>query len=104
MSRAICENNHVFTWRNKRGYRLADFPCPECGTKGRAVRDNRQANRLPIAQSPDSYTLEKPKRYMISHRATNQTYQASAFSADEACRKLGWLIGDCFVEELEGRG
>ncbi len=50
MSRAICENNHVYDWRNKRGYRLADFPCPECGTKGKAVRDYRLANSLPIAK------------------------------------------------------
>ncbi len=50
MARAICENNHVYGWPNKRGYRLADFPCPECGTKGRAVRDYRLANRLPGAK------------------------------------------------------
>lgn len=47
-----------------------------------------------------SYTLEKAKRYRVTNRITKQTYQASAFSADVACKKLGWLIGDCFVEEI----
>lgn len=46
------------------------------------------------------YVLERAKRYRVTNRATKQTYQASAFSADEACRKLGWMIGDCFVEEI----
>jgi hypothetical protein len=49
---------------------------------------------------PEDYTLVKAKRYRITNRATRQTYEASALSADEACRKLGWLIGDCFVEEI----
>jgi len=49
---------------------------------------------------PTDYTLEKPKRYQVTNRVTKQTYQASAFSAEEACRKLGWMIGDCYVKEL----
>lgn len=49
---------------------------------------------------PEDYTLEKPKRYRITNRKTQQSGEASAFSADEACRKLGWLIGDCFVKEV----
>ena len=53
--------------------------------------------------NPLDYTLEKPNRYRITNRVTNQTYEASAFSADEACQKLGWLIGDCYVREI-GRG
>jgi len=52
-------------------------------------------------KKPSDYTLEKAKRYRITNRVTKQIYEASAFSADEACRKLGWLIGDCFVEELK---
>lgn len=49
---------------------------------------------------PIDYTLEKPTRYQITNRVTNQTYQASAFSVDEACRKLGWMIGDCYIKEI----
>lgn len=49
---------------------------------------------------PEDYTLEKPKRYRITNRVTQQTYEASAFSATEACQKLGWMIGDCYVKEL----
>lgn len=50
---------------------------------------------------PEDYTLERTKRYRITNRVTNQTYEASAFSADEACRKLGWLIGDCYILEMK---
>lgn len=49
---------------------------------------------------PRAYTLAKPKRYRITHRQDNLSGEASAFSADEACRKLGWLIGDCHVREI----
>lgn len=52
------------------------------------------------SNNPKDYTLVKPKRYRITNRVTKQTYEASAFSADEACRKLGWVIGDCFVKEI----
>jgi len=50
------------------------------------------------------FTLEKAKRYQVTNRVTQQTYQASAFSADEACRKLGWLIGNCHVKILSKGG
>ncbi len=60
------------------------------------MKDNRYSY-------PD-YTLERANRYQVTNRVTNQTYQASAFSADEACRKLGWLVGDCFVKELSTNG
>jgi len=45
-------------------------------------------------------TLTKAKRYQVTNMVTQQTYQASAFSADEACRKLNWMIGDCHVKEI----
>ena len=51
---------------------------------------------------PEDYTLVKAKRYEITHRVLKLTGQASALSADEACRKLGWMIGDCYVRELRG--
>ncbi len=46
------------------------------------------------------YTLEQAKRYQVTNRVTKQTYKVSAFSADDACRKLGWVIGDCHVKIL----
>lgn len=49
---------------------------------------------------PQDYILSKPTRYRVTNRITNQTYEASAFSADEACRKLGWLIGNCYIQEI----
>lgn len=53
---------------------------------------------------PQDYTLERAKRYLVKNRITGLEGQASAFSADEACRKLGWMIGDCFVKELSNNG
>ena len=43
------------------------------------------------------------KAYHITHRPTGQqetVYHAA--SAQEACSHLGWMIGDCFVEEGGG--
>lgn len=54
----------------------------------------------PRIKKPQDFTLQLARRYRITNRVTNQTYEASAFSADEACRKLGWLIGDCYVKEI----
>lgn len=71
--------------------------------------DHRTCNLCGINHTPaacpnrskaEDYTLEKPKRYRITNRASSQTCEASAFSADQACRKLGWMIGDCHVQEL----
>ena len=46
MPRAICKKcNSVYDWRGKRGYRLADFPCPHCGGEGRRG-SNEEMNRL----------------------------------------------------------
>ncbi len=46
-------------------------------------------------QSPKDFILEKPNRYRVTNTVTNQTYEASAFDADTACRKLGWRIAVC---------
>jgi len=65
------------------------------------MRDSRYAypDEVYGGEHPN-YSLEKATRYRVTNRITKQTYQASALSADEACKKLGWLIGNCFVEEL----
>lgn len=49
----------------------------------------------------DHARIARTKRYRITNRVTNQTYEARAFTADEACRKLGWLIGDCYILEMK---
>ena len=62
MARAICQNNHVYDWPNKRGYKLSDFNCPECNTPGKAVRDYKLANRLPLAKRPSGETHRYKER------------------------------------------
>jgi len=81
-----------------RHYKLAPEPLSD---EARAVLTGGR-DRM-IANATD-YTLARAKRYQVTNRVTNQTYQASAFSADEACRKLGWLIGDCYVKVLSEDG
>ena len=40
------------------------------------------------------------KGYKIINRETKEQAEVIAESAQEACQKLGWVIGDCFVQEL----
>jgi len=53
---------------------------------------------------PEDYILVKAKRYRVTNRITHQTYEASALSADEACKKLGWLIGNCYIKVVSNSG
>lgn len=39
-------------------------------------------------------------RYRVTHRATRQAYEVEAPFAQDACDRLGWLIGDCHVKLL----
>ena len=40
------------------------------------------------------------KTYRIMHRGTNEfAPDTEATSAQEACQKVGWMIGDCWVRE-----
>lgn len=39
------------------------------------------------------------KRYRIRNRVTGEWWEGGAGSAQEACKKAGWLIGDCWVRE-----
>jgi len=43
---------------------------------------------------------ERMPRYRIRNRITGELAEVSAMSADQACRVVGWLIGDCYVLEL----
>jgi len=40
------------------------------------------------------------KIYRITNRITHETVTIGADSAQEACEKVGWLIGDCYVQVL----
>lgn len=43
--------------------------------------------------------IEENKTYKVKNRITKEVWNVEAKSAQEACQKVGWLIGDCFVEE-----
>ena len=38
------------------------------------------------------------KHYRITFRGTKERYDVKATSAQEACIKVGWQIGDCYVQ------
>jgi hypothetical protein len=40
------------------------------------------------------------KRYRIWNRVTQGRWEGEANSAQEACQKAGWIIGNCWVREL----
>jgi len=37
------------------------------------------------------------KRYLVENRITKEKWKGEAKSAQEACEKSGWLIGNCWV-------
>jgi len=39
-------------------------------------------------------------RYLVQNRVTKETYEVEAPFAQDACEKLGWTIGDCYVKLL----
>jgi len=41
------------------------------------------------------------KIYIIENRVWHLQFEVTANSAQEACEKLGWLIGDCYVKEVK---
>jgi hypothetical protein len=43
-----------------------------------------------------------PHWYQIGNRITGETKHVQAYSAQEACQKLGWLIGNCWVRRAKG--
>jgi hypothetical protein len=46
----------------------------------------------------------KMKIYRIMNRATKEWREIKASSAQEACEKAGWMVGDCWVREYTQRG
>jgi len=41
-----------------------------------------------------------PKKYRIMNRVTGEVDEVCERNAQDACRRLGWRIGDCYVVEL----
>lgn len=39
-------------------------------------------------------------RYRIQNRVTKDWAEVEAPSAAEACQRMGWLIGDCYVRRM----
>jgi len=39
-------------------------------------------------------------RYRITNRITRETFEVEAPFAQDACERLGWMIGDCHVRLL----
>ena len=37
-------------------------------------------------------------RYRVRHRITGEEYEVEAPYAQDACERLGWMIGDCYVQ------
>ena len=44
------------------------------------------------------------KRYRIMNRVTREWWDGEASSAQEACQKAGWRIGECWVREHSDKG
>jgi len=42
----------------------------------------------------------KLNRYLIENKGEKARAIITAPSAQEACQSLGWMIGDCFIKEL----
>lgn len=40
------------------------------------------------------------RTYRITNRETRKTHDVEADSAQEACRRCGWGIGQCYVQDL----
>ena len=45
-----------------------------------------------------------PNCYRIMNRITRVWWDGEADSAQEACEKAGWLIGDCWVRQYSPKG
>jgi hypothetical protein len=41
--------------------------------------------------------------YRVQNRVTKEWAEVEADSAQEACAKVGWLIGQCYVYPLPGQ-
>jgi len=43
-------------------------------------------------------------RYRIMNRITREWWEEEAPSAQEACKKAGWMVGDCWVRQYSPKG
>lgn len=42
-----------------------------------------------------------PKIYEVTNRITGEKRSTCSITVYDACKSLGWIIGDCFVNEVE---
>jgi hypothetical protein len=40
-------------------------------------------------------------RYLVMERASKEAAVVEAASAQEACESLGWMIGNCYVQQVQ---
>lgn len=43
-------------------------------------------------------------RYRIMNRITKEWWEGEAPSAQAACKKAGWMVGDCWVRQYSPKG
>lgn len=43
------------------------------------------------------------KTYRIMNRISREWWEGEAESAQEACQKAGWMIGDCWVRQYSSK-
>ena len=43
-------------------------------------------------------------RYRVMHRINKMWWEGEAPSAQEACQKAGWIVGDCWVRQYSSKG
>ena len=42
-------------------------------------------------------------RYRVMHRINKMWWEGEAPSAQEACQKAGWMVGDCWVRQYSSK-
>ncbi len=74
-------------------------------TIARQILSSRSLSKLSLTRlkKEERMETEKPtegKEYCVRNRHTKEMQYVVALSAQEACEKLGWMIGDCQVKEV----
>lgn len=58
------------------------------------IASKRKTHSRPIS-------VKRAKQYHILNRVTKEEVDIEAPSAQEACEKMGWMVGDCYVREIK---
>jgi hypothetical protein len=59
--------------------------------------------RPPDDEDEEEQEEDDYKTYFVENRVTREHRIVRAYSAQEACENVGWLIGDCYIKEREVR-